>query len=244
MPGDACTKVGCSIPIVTRNDFDCVHELASKSLVLDSERSRFVVSPGIRWRAITERSASFKFWCPWMLSLSLMHFSHLCVGFLTVRKYRKNYPKLGKITVHLCWKTHQHVKFSPIFCTKRWITLERNKINTKNYWKKGCWSFSLKMIRVARFRLHLCQFPRDYVLLPAKAEISAAEEPSVTAWPCARTTSGVSAARASGPPKRPVRFSWERPRQARDNNFIVYTCQRMTLTSTRDCPSNDDMSPS
>ena len=105
----------------------------------------------------------------------------------------------------------------------------------------------ISCIRVARFRLLLCQFPRDYAQLLAKAEISAAEEPSVTAWPCARTTSGASAARASGPPKRPVRFSWERPRQARDNNLIVYTCQRMTLTSNRerapstrrtsDCPS-------
>ena len=28
----------------------------------------------------------------------------------------------------LCWKTHPHVKFGPFFGTKRWITLEQNKI--------------------------------------------------------------------------------------------------------------------
>ena len=29
----------------------------------------------------------------------------------------------------LCWKTRSHVNFGPFFGTKRWITLERNKIS-------------------------------------------------------------------------------------------------------------------
>ena len=37
--GDAGQSVSCSMAIITRSDFDCAHEVSSKSLAIDSKKN-------------------------------------------------------------------------------------------------------------------------------------------------------------------------------------------------------------
>ena len=50
-------SVGCSVAIVSRNDFDCVHEVASKSLAIDSRRTVPVAFPGTKNDKLLSRKA-------------------------------------------------------------------------------------------------------------------------------------------------------------------------------------------
>ena len=55
--GSACRSVGCSLAIVTRNDFDCVHEMASKSSVINSRKNGLRSFSGDQERQALSRRA-------------------------------------------------------------------------------------------------------------------------------------------------------------------------------------------